>query len=85
MQRSIYFTEEHDLLRDQIRRFISEKVVPNGDAWEADGMTPRQILKDLASLGLLGIRYPEQFGGSNLNTLESVVLAEELGLSLIHI
>jgi|TARA_B110000238_G_scaffold200253_1_gene249738 acyl-CoA dehydrogenase len=81
MQRSIYFTEEHDLLRDQIRRFISEKVVPNGDAWEADGMTPRQILKDLASLGLLGIRYPEQFGGSNLNTLESVVLAEELGRS----
>ena len=81
MIKSPYFTEEHEMLRDLIRRFISEKVAPDADAWEAAGMTPRSILKEMGELGLLGIRYPEEYGGSNLDTLATVVLAEELGRS----
>jgi len=69
------------MLRDLIRRFIAEKVAPDADAWEAAGMTPRSILKEMGELGLLGIRYPEEYGGSNLDTLATVVLAEELGRS----
>ena len=81
MDQSIYFSEEHDMLRDQIRRFIAEKVVPHGDQWEADGLTPRDVLRDMGELGLFGIRYPERHGGSDLDTLATVVLAEELGRS----
>ncbi len=44
-------------------------------------MTPRQALKDMGDLGFLGIRYPEAYGGSGLDTLMTVVLAEELGRS----
>lgn len=81
MGNSIYFTEEHEMLRDQIRRFLTENVQGTADAWERDGMVPRQVLKDMGSLGLFGIRYPEKYGGSALNTLSTVVLAEELGKS----
>ena len=81
MIKNAYFTEEHELLRDQIRRFISEKVAPYGEAWETEGMVPRKTLQEMGSLGLLGIRYSEQYGGSDLDTLATVILAEELGRS----
>jgi len=81
MTPSPYFSEEHDMLRDQLRRFIAEKVIPHGMQWEADGMTPRGVLRDMGGLGFFGIRYPEAFGGSELDTLATVVLAEELGRS----
>jgi acyl-CoA dehydrogenase len=80
-RRSIYFSEEHEMLRDQIRRFIDEEVKPNGEAWEEAGFVPREVLARMGALGLLGIRYPGQYGGSELDTLGTVVLAEELGRS----
>lgn len=79
--KSLYFTEEHDMLRDQIRRFVAEKIIPAADAWEVEGVTPRSVLREMGDLGLFGIRYPEEFGGANLDTLATVVLAEELGRS----
>ncbi|MCZ6770768.1 MAG: acyl-CoA dehydrogenase family protein [Proteobacteria bacterium] len=79
--RSIYFTEEHELLRQQIRRFIANEVAPNGAGWEQEGMVPRSVLRQMGGLGLLGIRYPQKYGGSELDTLATIVLAEELGRS----
>ncbi len=78
---SIYFSEELDILRQQIRRFVKEEVVPNGDEWERQGKIPRDAIKRMGELGFLGIRYPEKYGGANLDTLGSLVLAEELGRS----
>jgi acyl-CoA dehydrogenase len=78
---SPYFREEHDLLRAQVRRFVETEVKPHAMAWEEQGFVPREILRRMGGLGFLGIRYPEAFGGSNLDTLGSVVLAEELGRS----
>ena len=81
MIKNAYFNEEHELLRDQIRRFVSEKVAPFGETWETEGMVPRKVLQEMGNLGLFGIRYPEQYGGSDLDTLATVILAEELGRS----
>ncbi|MEE2982999.1 MAG: acyl-CoA dehydrogenase family protein [Pseudomonadota bacterium] len=81
IDKSIYLNEHHDMFRDQIRRFIDAEVRPNGDQWELDGMTPRSVLKQMGELGMLGIRYPEKYGGSDLDTLATIVLAEELGRS----
>jgi acyl-CoA dehydrogenase len=78
---SPFFTTEHELLRDQIRRFVREEVKPHGDAWERDGFVPRDVLRRMGSLGFFGIRYPEEYGGSAMDTLATVVLAEELGRS----
>ena len=76
-----YFTAEHEMLRTTIRRFVADRVLPNGDAWEEAGFVPREILREMGDLGLLGIRYDSRYGGSELDTLATVVLAEELGRS----
>lgn len=81
MSESIYFSSEHEMLREQLRRFIGREVLPHADAWEKAGTTPRSVLRQMGELGYLGMRYPEQYGGSALDTLATVVLAEELGRS----
>ena len=78
---SPFFTHDHQLLRDTVRRFVAERVLPHGDAWEEQGYVPREILREMGDLGLFGIRYDPEYGGSGLDTLSTVVLAEELGRS----
>jgi acyl-CoA dehydrogenase len=79
--RSIYFSEEHEQLRAQLRRFVENEVKPQGLQWEAQGFVPREVLQKMGALGFLGIRYPAEYGGSEMDTLGTVVLAEELGRS----
>jgi len=78
---SPYFRDEHEALRAQLRRFVAEEVKPHADSWEESGFVPREVLRRMGALGFLGIRYPEEFGGSDLDTLATIVLAEELGRS----
>ncbi|QQS11959.1 MAG: acyl-CoA dehydrogenase family protein [Rhodospirillales bacterium] len=78
---SPYFREEHDMLREQLRRFIDSEVKPHGDRWEEDGAVPREVLRRMGELGFLGIRHPERHGGGAMDSLGSVVLAEELARS----
>jgi acyl-CoA dehydrogenase len=76
-----YFTPEHEMLRDTIRRFVAERVLPHGDEWERQGFVPRSVLQEMGALGLLGMRYSPEYGGAGFDTLANVVLAEELGRS----
>ncbi len=79
--RSPYFGEEHEMLRDQVRRFVEEEIKPHAAPWEEEGFTPRPVLRKMGDLGFFGVRYPEEYGGSAMDTLATVVLAEELGRS----
>lgn len=81
MTTSPFFTPEHELFRASVRRFVEERVMPIAADWEEAGAVPREILTEMGALGFLGIRFPEQYGGSALDTLATVVLAEELGRS----
>ena len=81
MNEPIYFSEEHRLFRDNLRRFVEQQIVPNAAPWEEAGMVPRAVLRQMGELGFLGIRYAEEYGGSNLDTVYSAILAEELGRS----
>ncbi len=74
-----YFSDELTMLREQIRRFVEAEIVPHGDAWEEAGKVPREVFAKMGKLGFLGMRYPEEYGGADLDTMASVVLAEELG------
>src|SRR3954451_15841573 len=74
---SPYFREEHELLRAQIRRFVENEIKPHGLTWEAQGHVPREVLRRMGELGFRGIRYPAEYGGSEMDTLGSIVLAEE--------
>lgn len=78
---SPYFREEHEMLRAQIKRFVETEVKPHAHAWEEAGCVPRDVLRRMGELGFLGIRYASEFGGSEMDALGSVVLAEELGRS----
>ena len=78
---SPWFSEEHAMLREQLRRFVTEEIRPHADAWERDGFVPRELLRSMGALGFFGIRYPERYGGAEMDTLGTVVLAEELGRS----
>ena len=78
---SPYFREEHEALRAQIRRFVEQEIKPHGLKWEEQGYVPRTVLRRMGELGFLGIRYPAEYGGSEMDTLGSIVLGEELGRS----
>ncbi|QEL23373.1 acyl-CoA dehydrogenase [Bosea sp. F3-2] len=80
-RRSPYFTEEHEALRDQVRRFVESEIKPHALKWEEDGFVPREVLRKMGELGFFGIRYPAEYGGSEMDTMATVVLAEELGRS----
>ncbi|QFT61055.1 Acyl-CoA dehydrogenase (plasmid) [Sulfitobacter sp. THAF37] len=71
-------TEDLVMLREQVRRFVEKEVIPNGDAWERDGKIPREIYRKLGEMGLLGMQHEEEYGGTNMGSLASVVFGEEL-------
>lgn len=75
------FSEEHEMLRQSIRRFVEQEVKPQGETWEQAGCVPRAVLRQMGELGFLGMRYASRHGGSELDTLATIVLAEELGRS----
>ncbi len=75
------FSEDHDLIRAQLRRFVDERVRPHGPKWEAAGYVPREVLREMGDLGFLSLRVPEALGGAGLDARASVVLAEEVGRS----
>jgi acyl-CoA dehydrogenase len=78
---SIYVTEEHERLREQVARFLAEEVEPHARAWEDAGRTPREILVKLGNLGLLGITYPTEYGGAGADATTAVVFQEALSRS----
>ena len=77
---SIYFNDEHEMLRTTVRQFVEKEINPNVDAWE-DGRTfpAHDLFKKMGDLGLLGITYPEAVGGMGLDYWYQVVMLEEVG------
>ncbi len=77
----IYTTPDHELLRDQIARFLAREVEPHVEAWERDGMVPRDVLQRLGQAGLLGLMYQPEYGGGGADPLTNLVFAEALSMS----
>lgn len=61
--RSPFYNETHEQLAMSVRRFVSQEIEPHIDRWEAEGELPRELHKKAADAGILGLRYPEEFGG----------------------
>ncbi len=78
---NIYLTAEHELLKDQIARFVAREVEPHALAWEEAGMTPREVLRKLGDAGLLGLMYASEHGGAEADALTNLVFAEALSQS----
>jgi citronellyl-CoA dehydrogenase len=74
------FTTEHRQISDTVVRFVQNEINPFVAEWEAAEQFPsHEVFKKLGQLGLLGLKYPEEFGGAGLDFSYSMVMAEALG------
>ena len=74
------FTPEHRQIEDTVVKFCDKEINPFIAEWEAKGQFPaHEVFKKLGNLGLLGLKYPEEFGGMGLDFSYSMVMAEALG------
>lgn len=78
MERSLEFLQEHEILRESIRKFLLKEVVPFHEQWEKDGIVPREIWKKCGDNGYLLPWASEEYGGSGADYLSSVVITEEV-------
>jgi acyl-CoA dehydrogenase len=78
---NIYLTPEHELLREQVARFIAREVEPHGEQWERNGCVPREVLRKLGAAGMLGLMFAPEHGGGGADALTNLVFAEALSQS----
>ena len=72
------FTQEHEDLRDSIRGFLQRELAPHAQRWEEERWFPNDVFEALAGQGLLGLKYPAEYGGQGGDYLHESVLCEEL-------
>src|SRR6201982_301987 len=71
-------TEEQEQLRKEIREFAAREVTPNVMTWDEASEFPIAAIKKLGAMGLLGVIFPPEYGGSGLGYLDYVLAIEEL-------
>jgi len=76
-QRHFIFSEEHDHLRETLRRFIEHELAPQAEEWEATTF-PDEVLRRMGSLGFLGLDKPVAYGGQGGDYYSAIVLGEEM-------
>ena len=72
------FSEEHELYRDQVRRFIEREITPHHTKWEKDKVVPRSLWRAAGEAGLLCPAIPDEYGGGGGDRLHSAIVMEEL-------
>lgn len=72
------FAEHHQILRTNIRKFAEAEVRPKARAWDEEERFPKEIVPRLAEMGLLGIRIPEEYGGSGMDITSYAICVEEI-------
>ncbi len=72
------FTDEHEQLRQSARGFIERELTPHAQRWEEERWFPDEVFTKMAAQGLLGLKYPEEYGGQGGDYLHEAVLVEEM-------
>lgn len=76
--KSPFFTEEHEAFRAVVRRFVAKEIEPFAGQWDEDGEFPRDLYRKAADIGLLGLGFPEAFGGTPADQFMRIVVSQEL-------
>ncbi|WP_440963999.1 acyl-CoA dehydrogenase [Massilia sp. GER05] len=71
-------TEQHAMIRDAIRVFATERLAPFAAEWDRNHTFPRQALKELGELGVMGMVVPDHWGGAGLDYMSLVLVLEEV-------
>ena len=78
--------ETLDMVRDQFRRFVNEKVSPHAHGWhERDELIPIEIINEMSELGVFGLTIPEEYGGLGMGKTAMCVVTEELSRGYIGV
>ena len=74
----IFSTEEHKIFRANVRRFVQGELVPRAREFDELGRIDKALYPKMGELGMLGIRYPAEYGGGDLDWSFTAILAEEV-------
>jgi alkylation response protein AidB-like acyl-CoA dehydrogenase len=74
----IVLTAEQELLRDSVREFAERELRPHVMEWDEAQGFPRSLLAKFAALGLMGIQFPEEYGGAGMSSVDYCICIEEL-------
>ncbi|MBI4729606.1 MAG: acyl-CoA dehydrogenase family protein [Acidobacteria bacterium] len=78
MTRYELFTAEHEAFRASVRAFVEREILPHTEEWETAGDFPRSVYERCGEMGLFGLKYPEEYGGSGPDVVADAVATEEL-------
>jgi len=74
----MYYTSEHEQFRAALRKFVDREIAPYANEWDEAGGFPRELFLKAGEIGMLGLGYPEEYGGTPADILYQIVLADEL-------
>jgi butyryl-CoA dehydrogenase len=75
---NIQLTDEQRQVRDLCREFAAKELTPNARRWDAEHSFPREAVKKLGELGLLGVAVPSEWGGAGMDNVSYAVAMEEI-------
>jgi acyl-CoA dehydrogenase len=73
-----YFSPEHEAFRRTMRDWVAREIAPNVNAWDEAETFPRALYRQAAEIGLLGLGYPEELGGTEVDIFYMIIASEEL-------
>ena len=73
-----HYTEDHHAWRAALRAFVDQEIMPHVDDWDEAGEFPRDLYKKAAAIGLLGLGYPAEYGGTPVDAFFNIITSEEL-------
>src|SRR5256885_14710618 len=75
---SPFYTAEHEAYREVVRRFVEKEIAPCAHEWDEAGGFPRLLYEKAAAIGLLGLGFPEEYGGVAADQFMKIVASQEL-------
>src|SRR5262245_63441402 len=75
---SPFYTADHEAFRDVMRRFVAREIEPHAHEWDEAGEFPRELYRKASEVGLLGLGFPEEFGGTPADQFMKIVASQEL-------
>jgi len=71
-------TEEQEVLKRTVRSFAEERMAPHVRDWDEEARFPADVVRELGEMGILGIIFPEEYGGAGMTYVDYVIIVEEL-------
>ncbi|MGY0691158.1 acyl-CoA dehydrogenase [Virgibacillus sp. FSP13] len=75
---NLHFSEEQEMMRKMVRDFAQKEVAQEVDRMEREDRFPRELIKKMGELGLMGIPIPEEYGGSGMDFTSYIIAINEL-------